>query len=543
MTTRATLLLLLTLLLPSPALAHAVLTATQPEDATRLETPPAEVWLRFNEAVRPIALRLVDRNGHGADAALAVRGPTLALVPRAPLAAGPWVVDYRVISADGHPVAGTIGFGIAAPPPADAQAPDPDADIIRSLGIAARALHYGGLLAAAGGGFFLVLVTGLGWKLAATVATGVRVAALVALADAIASLGLTGVAAAGLPLAALGQDFSPWRIGLADSLGTSVAAAGAGLALLVAGLAAEPGAGSRLTVTLGAVLAAGSLALTGHAAGAEPRLLAVPLVGLHTLAAAFWAGSLWPLAVALRRLPAAEAAVVVRRFSAIALLAVPLLILAGAGLSLIQAQGSADPLATDYGQTWLYKIGGVALLLLLAALNKLRLTPALATGTTGGPRGLRHSIALEGALMVAVVTLTAALAASPPPRSLALALARVPPPEPAAADTAPGYVVMAGTALGTALIELVPARTGANSLTVSLPGGPAKARLRLIPPVETVPALVREVESASPGHYHADGLDLAIPGRWTVVIETPEMVVRTAVPVVESSPERPSVAK
>ena len=542
MTARAALLLLL-VLLPGPAFAHSVLTETRPEDATRLEAPPAEVWLRFNEAVQPLTLRLVDRNGHAADADLAVRGPTLALVPRSPLASGPWVVDYRVISADGHPVSGTIGFGVAAPPPADEQPPDPDADLIRSLGIAARALHYGGLLAAAGGGLFLVLITGVGWRLAAPVTAGIRAAVLVALAGAIASLGLTGVAAAGLPLAALGQDIAPWQIGLASSLGTSVAAAAAGLALLVAGLAAEPGPGARLIVTLGAFLAAGSLALTGHAADAGPRLLALPLVVLHNLAAAFWAGSLWPLALALRRLPAAEAAAVVRRFSTMALLVVPLLILAGAGLSLVQAQGSPDPLATDYGRTWLYKIGGVSLLLVLAAVNKLRLTPALVAGTIGGPRGLRHSIALEAALMVAVVTLTATLAASPPPRAVALAMARIPPPEPAAVESAPGYVVMAGTTLGTAVIELAPARTGTNTLTVSLPGGPARARLRLIPPVENVPTLAREVESVTPGHYRAAGLDLSISGRWTVIIETPDLVIRTAVPVVGPSPESPTVAQ
>ena len=160
-------LLLLLLMLPGPVLAHAVLVSTQPEDAARLEAPPAEVVLRFNEPVRALSLRLVDRDGHLAPTAFEVRGEALVLIPRPPLTTGPWVVDYRVMSSDGHPVAGTIGFGIGAAAPAEERAPDPDARLLTSLGILARSLHYGGLLIVAGGGLFLVLVGGLGGRLAA----------------------------------------------------------------------------------------------------------------------------------------------------------------------------------------------------------------------------------------------------------------------------------------------------------------------------------------------------------------------------------------
>ena len=489
---RRLLVLLLLLLLPAgPALAHAVLTATVPEDSTRLEAPPAELLLRFNEAVRPVAVRLVDRNGRAADSVVETRGETLALTPRAPLAAGPWVLDYRVMSADGHPVAGTIGFGVAAPPPTDSRAPDPDEALIRVLATLARFFHYGGLLIAAGGGLFLVLVARPGGRLAAEVSPGLKLAALAALGGAVVSLGLSGAAAAGLPLTALG-DALAWRTGLAGSLGASVAVAAGGLAILVGGLAAGGGAGALLALTIGSLLAAASLALTGHAASAEPRMLAVPMVALHALCAAFWAGSLWPLAVTLRRLPAAEAAMVVRRFSTLALIAVALLIVAGGALSLLQAQGSPDPLATGYGWLWLLKIACVAPLLGLAALHKLRLTPALARQETGAPRALRRGIAAEATLMVAILALTAALGASPPPRALALAHARQPPPEPVAVDPAPGYVVMAGTALGTAVIEIAPARVGPNRLTIQLSGAPETARLRLIPPSAGAPQSARK---------------------------------------------------
>ncbi|MEI6559276.1 MAG: CopD family protein [Rhodospirillaceae bacterium] len=531
------LLLLLPLLLSAaPALAHAVLIATVPEDSVRLEAPPAEVRLRFNEPVQAVALRLVDGNGRTAAASLEARADTLILTPGTALATGPWLIDYRVMSADGHPVAGTIGFGVAAAPPTDARPPDPDAALLATLGILARALHYGGLLIAAGGGLFLVLVARPDTRPPAGVATLIKLAALLALTGAVAALGLGAASAAGLPLAALGDDITVWRAGLGGRLGTATAVGAAGLTILVAGLAAGTGTGARRAITLGALAATLSLTLTGHAAGAPPRLLAMPVVALHGLAAAFWIGSLWPLAVTLRRQPAAEAAIVVRRFSRLALLAMLLLVLAGAALSLLQAQGSPDPLATDYGRLWLLKLGAVALLLGLAALNKLRLTPALARQDTGAPRALRRSIAAEAALAALVVALTAGLGATPPPRALALIPTREAVAEPAAAGAAPGYVVMAGTALGTAVIDLAPARVGLNRLTIRLSGAPETARLRLLPPAPGAPAIVHELASASPGQYRLDGLDLAMPGRWTIVIETPALVVRTAVPVGGASP-------
>ena len=50
---------------------------------------------------------------------------------------------------------------------------------------------------------------------------------------------------------------------------------------------------------LGAVLVAGSFALTGHAASAAPWL-AAPALGVHALYGAFWLASLLPLLWYLR---------------------------------------------------------------------------------------------------------------------------------------------------------------------------------------------------------------------------------------------------
>ena len=50
-------------LLPWTWQAHTVLLATSPAAGTRLEASPAEVTLRFNEPVRPIAVRVLDATG------------------------------------------------------------------------------------------------------------------------------------------------------------------------------------------------------------------------------------------------------------------------------------------------------------------------------------------------------------------------------------------------------------------------------------------------------------------------------------------------
>jgi hypothetical protein len=48
-------------------------------------------------------------------------------------------------------------------------------------------------------------------------------------------------------------------------------------------------------------------------------MITVPAIALHALCAAFWLGALWPLLIAVRRLPAGQAAAVLETFSRYAL--------------------------------------------------------------------------------------------------------------------------------------------------------------------------------------------------------------------------------
>jgi methionine-rich copper-binding protein CopC len=98
------------------ALAHSELRTSQPAEGARLALPPATIELRFNEPVQLTALALVDAAGRRTRIALPADTTPRAVerLPAPPLAPGAWRIEWRAISADGHPVRGTVRFSIQA---------------------------------------------------------------------------------------------------------------------------------------------------------------------------------------------------------------------------------------------------------------------------------------------------------------------------------------------------------------------------------------------------------------------------------------------
>jgi copper resistance protein C len=103
----------LTLLAAGPAAAHSVLLATSPVSSSRIASAPDVVVLTFNEMPRGeySAIHIVGPDGARRDSGhVKVLNDTVSEALGGTRPAGLYTVDWRVISADGHPVSGQFTF-------------------------------------------------------------------------------------------------------------------------------------------------------------------------------------------------------------------------------------------------------------------------------------------------------------------------------------------------------------------------------------------------------------------------------------------------
>jgi putative copper resistance protein D len=179
------------------------------------------------------------------------------------------------------------------------------------------------------------------------------------------------------------------------------------------------------------VLAAGlvgTLAWAGHAAASSGVRGNVHLFAdvLHLLAAAAWIGALIPLAVLLRTVRAHEderAVMVARgavlRFSTLGVASVGTLIVTGAMNSWMLVGGLSGLIDTGYGQLLSVKLALFLLMLSIAAVNRIWLTPR-ATGelkAANSRRSLRQierNSLIEASVGALIICIVAVLGTMPP---------------------------------------------------------------------------------------------------------------------------------
>jgi putative copper resistance protein D len=183
--------------------------------------------------------------------------------------------------------------------------------------------------------------------------------------------------------------------------------------------------------SLGAGLALASLAWTGHGAAGEGAVGTVELLAdiLHLLAAGIWLGALVALGALLIGGPARRGddhhrltQHALDRFSTVGTIVVVLV--TGSGLvNAFILVGPSRILALDdtaYGQVLIAKLALFGAMLVLAALNRFRLTPALGRtlGTDAAEPAIAHlrwSLALESGAAIAILGLVAWLGTLEPP--------------------------------------------------------------------------------------------------------------------------------
>ncbi len=109
----------LLIVLAEHAAAHALLVEAIPAEAATLETSPPQLVLRFNSRIEHKLSRAALISGDdGAPQSLTVDAATTpdrltATLPA--LAPGAYIVDWQVLSVDGHRVAGKLHFQVRGP--------------------------------------------------------------------------------------------------------------------------------------------------------------------------------------------------------------------------------------------------------------------------------------------------------------------------------------------------------------------------------------------------------------------------------------------
>ena len=275
-------------------------------------------------------------------------------------------------------------------------------DSLVVLAILAKAIDYGAALLAMGGVLFSIIFA----KRAE--ASVLRLAKQLAISAAFVGLAVLavrfGIRAARISGMGLEGATDPMMLGFVwDSpLGTAAIWRGIGELAIVAILIPRIG---RWIALAGTVAVAISFAQIGHTLG-EPRAVLAVLLVLHILAAAFWVGALVPLRRAALVPTGTD---LLHHFGNVAAFSVAVLILAGTTLAWLLSGSVAVLFGTAYGLALLLKVAIVAGLLGFAALNKVRLVPALRAEKPGSIPALRRSISMEMLAVVLILMATATI--------------------------------------------------------------------------------------------------------------------------------------
>jgi len=499
-----------------PASAHASLVGSDPVPDSELDEAPSRVVLTFDSAVDASlgGIRLVDQRGRDVGIGRS-RADGVHVVADLPgLDDGAYVVGWRVVSPDGHPIQGAFSFRVGA---VGAVEPGVLESVLEASG-SSRAVGVAGAV----NRFVLYgsLAVVLGTAAMATVAPPwmasprrrwrwlVRAGAATAVVASVAGIGIEAADAAG---GALGDvaDLSAWGSVVGRRFGAAavvrVVALAAGVVLVDGALRSHrparpvtaPGAAAA-----GAVIV-GSVVVSGHAMTGRVAWLGVVADVVHVAAMAVWLGGLAALLVALGPLPQEGRALLGRRFSAVASGAVVAVVVSGVAQGWRQV-GSLDELTgTAYGKLLLAKVAVVAVVVAGGGVSR------WLVHRRGSPPTLRASVGGEVGLGAGVVVLTALLVHAVP------------------AIDQRAQPFSANAVSGGTLITLAvdPIRAGSPStahLYLSSTRGTVQrvedVSVRATLPAGDIGPLDLPLQLAGPNHYTDERLLLPLPGTWRIEV-------------------------
>ncbi|MEV4132810.1 copper resistance protein CopC [Dactylosporangium sp. NPDC049742] len=489
-----------------PADAHATLVGSNPTADVVVDALPGEVVITFTEPVRPVAdkVRVIAPDGGRLDTGKATARDADLVVPlRGTGPRGTYLVSYRVISADNHPISGGFAFSfgeVTATPTDDAGADVRTDPLVKHIMSAARWIGFLGLILLVGPALVLLTL----WPARLPTAGPVRLA--------LAGAGLVAVSALlelylQIPYTSGGGLLGPTVDGAGDVFGSTYGAAHLiRLAAVVAAvLLLRPVAGLRagkldqaLLIGLG-VIGAATWPLSGHPSASPVPALTVVADAAHLAAMAVWVGGLVMLfGFLLRHADHRELGVIVPVWSGWALLAVTVLVLAGTAQALVEIGTLSALTGTLYGQLVIVKAGLFAVILAAAAYARNVTnrhypaatddadddeTPDEAAGAAVRGR-LRIGVLVETGVVVFVLGVTSVLVQTTPARSV----------EAAASQPGRPVEVKVGGSLLQVVVDVSPARTGINTVHLYARKPDGSAPLKVVEWKATVALPSKEVE-------------------------------------------------
>jgi copper transport protein len=539
---------------PASAWGHAALLSALPAPNRVAQGAVHEVDLRYSEPVEPrfAVISVTDAKGRQLATGAPGRSPadprTLTRSVKS-LRPGWYLVYWRVISADGHPVRGAFTFAVGPGPGPAVQFAVPSLrETAATPGLlAARWAVLACLMAAVGLFLFRLAIARPAGATeedrslrAVTIATFVAIGAGLVLVPVYLLLATAKFATrsaldvgALLPLARL----SAFGRGIGD---LEIVLALFAVVFAIAVWVDRPERPRRSIVELLALGAAGVTAaalllvpgLAGHPAQTAPRGLALPLDWAHLTAGSVWFGGLagvlvlWSASRRGRRMRAL--AVVVPRFSRVALGAVATVAATGIAQTIQHLPTLSALWQTGFGQAILVKSGLLGVALVLAAVNLRVTTPRLALAgaredaALGGRAAglLRRTVSGEILLVGSIVFAAGVLTSLPPPSS---ALGEVANP---AGRVGPGPVNRVVRQGDTRAVV----RLGANRALVPIGYGLDLTRAGAPVTGATVVARFSQLDmdmgqqayalrEVGPGRYRTKGMPLLMVGNWGVTFE------------------------
>jgi copper transport protein len=506
----------LALLPAGPAHAHAQVERTTPSDGEAVQRAPDEVTVSFNETVSPPvgAVRVYDAAGRRVDRGDSGRGATpsqirASLNPN--LAPGTYVVTWRAVSDDGHPVKGAFVFEVGA----DAARVDDS--------------FISGLLDASGDRMWAILSVFVRWigYLATLLAAGMaligrrlgsissiayrrrlmRQAAWVGIGASLLAVPLFAAESTGLGIGAFGS-----AAAMRDAVTSSVGQAGlVRIVGLVAVLVSAAPAVNGVITAIGGTVALAAELVTGHTRTQAPLAVIMGADIVHVVAAAVWLAGLVALAAVIRGGEADDREVgrLTAMFSSLAAWTVLALTAAGVAMAWVTVRAVGALFSTAYGWTLVAKVAVVAGVLAVAAFNRRTLVPAVVAGQ--GRERLGRTVRIEVIGIVVVLALTSGLVALRPAAEVA-------------GVTGP-YSTYVPFGDGQLNLVVDPNRAGINEIHIyvlTAGGLPAliqgDATIEMSLPSKQIEPIVRELDFAGPGHFILTGPELALPGQWHIVI-------------------------